>query len=48
MLKHNNLAVVYYAKKKYNLAIRHCDRALELGYKVKEEFLKCLEPYRKK
>ena len=42
-----NLAVIYYNEKQYNLAIKHCNRAVELGYKVPSEFLKLLEPYRK-
>ena len=42
-----NLAVIYYNEKQYSLAIKHCNRAVELGYKVSPEFLKLLEPYRK-
>ncbi len=44
---HNNLAVSYYYGKQYDLAIKHCDRAINLGYEVNPEFLKLLEPYRK-
>ncbi|MFH1868377.1 MAG: tetratricopeptide repeat protein [Candidatus Omnitrophota bacterium] len=44
---HNNLAVVYYSQKMYDLAIDHCDRALELGLKVNPEFLGLLKRYRK-
>lgn len=45
---HNNLAVAYYYyKKQYGLAIKHCDKAIELGYKVHPDFLKLLEPFRK-
>lgn len=40
---HNSLAVLYYYKKEIALAIRHCDRALELGYKVHPEFLEILK-----
>ncbi len=43
---YNNLAVAYYFKKEYGLAIEHCDKAIELGYKVHPGFLKDLEPYR--
>ena len=43
----NNLAVVYYDKKQYAIAAKHCNRALELGFKVHPGFLKALEPYRK-
>ncbi|MCU0652323.1 MAG: tetratricopeptide repeat protein [Candidatus Omnitrophica bacterium] len=45
-LAHNNLAVAYYEEKKYDLAIKHCDRALALGYPVHPEFLERLKPYR--
>ena len=43
---HNNLSVAYYRDKQYNLAIEHCDKALELGHNIHPEFLKLLEPYR--
>lgn len=46
-LTHNNLAVAYYYEKRYGLALRHCDRAVELGYDVSPRFLKLLKPYRK-
>ena len=44
---HFNLATTYYNDKQYSLSIKHCNRAIELGYKVNPEFLKLLEPYRK-
>ena len=44
---HYNLALVYYHGKRYNLAIKHFDRAIELGYRVDPEYLKNLEPHRK-
>lgn len=44
---HNNLAVAYYLTKQYNLAIKHCDKALELGAPVHPDFLNALKPYRK-
>lgn len=44
---HNNLAVIYYYQKQYDLAIKHCDRAIELRYSVNPEFLKLIEPFRK-
>lgn len=44
---HNNLAVVYYSKGQYGLAIEHCDRAIELGYRVDPRTLEALKPYRK-
>lgn len=45
---HNNLSVVYYYEKQYDLAVKHCDIALELGYKVSPELLKFLDPFRQK
>lgn len=44
---HYNLAASYSQKKKYRLAITHCDRAIELGYRADPEFLKLLEQYRR-
>lgn len=44
---HNNLAQAYYEKGEYSLAIEHCDRATELGYKVDPEFLERLETAQK-
>ena len=44
---HNTLAELYYEVKQYNLAIKHCDKAIELDYKVQPDFLKLLKPYRK-
>ena len=46
-IAHFNLAISYFQQKKYDLAIKHCDRAIELGNKVDPEFLKLLKPYRK-
>ena len=43
---HANLAASYYSKKKYRLAIKHCDRAIELGCSIQREFLEALKPYR--
>ena len=45
---HNNLAVSYYYKGEYSLAIEHFDRAMELGQEVDPEWLKDLEEYRKR
>jgi len=45
---HFNLALVYFNAKKYDLAIKHCDEANKLGYKISPGFLKSLEPYREK
>jgi tetratricopeptide (TPR) repeat protein len=44
---HNNLAVAYYYTREYNLAIKHCDRAIELGAPVHPGFLNALKQYRK-
>jgi len=45
---HNNLAVAYLEKKHYEMAVQHCDKAVELGYEVAPEILKEIEQYRKK
>ncbi len=45
---HFNLAVFYFRQKKYASAIYHCDKVIELGNQVDPEFLRLLEPYRKK
>jgi tetratricopeptide (TPR) repeat protein len=44
---HYNLAVSYYYKGQHGLAIKHCDQAIELGYKVHPALLDALKPYRK-
>ena len=44
---HNNIAVAYYYQKQYALAIRHCDKAIELGYQVPPKLLELLKPFRK-
>jgi hypothetical protein len=46
-LIHNNLALVYFYEKNYALAIKHADRAIELGYVVVPQFLELLKPYRR-
>lgn len=43
---HNNIAVAYYVQGKYDLAIQHCDLAIKYGYKVKDELIALLRPYR--
>ena len=43
---HNNLTVAYILKGEYGPAIRHCDRALELGHKVTPAILEKLKPHR--
>jgi len=44
---HYNLAIQYYRNGSHNLAIKHCDRAIKLGYKATPTFLEALRPYRK-
>jgi tetratricopeptide (TPR) repeat protein len=44
---HKNLAVACYTRKEYNLAIKHCDKAIELGFEVPNELLQSLEAHRK-
>ena len=45
---HNNLAAAYYFHaQEYDLAIKHCDRAIELGYEVHPDLLGFLRPHRK-
>jgi len=38
---------VYFKDKKYALAIKHCDKALKLGFNVPPKLLKSLMPHRK-
>ncbi|MCG2813339.1 MAG: tetratricopeptide repeat protein, partial [Thermodesulfovibrionales bacterium] len=47
-LGYNNLANAYYMKGQFNEAIQYCEKASELGFEVHPEFLKLLEPHRKK
>ncbi|MCK5257830.1 MAG: tetratricopeptide repeat protein, partial [Deltaproteobacteria bacterium] len=42
---HYNLAKVYYDKMQYQLAIKHCDRSIILGYNVPIRFLNLIKPY---
>lgn len=44
---HNNLAAAYYYAQKYDLAIKHCNRAKELGYTISPKLLELLKPHRK-
>jgi len=43
---HNNLAIAYLENGEYDLAIKHCDKAVNLGYKVAPEILKEIEHHR--
>jgi tetratricopeptide (TPR) repeat protein len=45
---HNNLAIVYLEKGEHELALKHVDKAVELGYKVAPEILNEIEVYREK
>ncbi len=47
-LGYNNLANAYYMKGEYEEAVRNCDKAAALGFEVHPEFLKLLDPYRRK
>lgn len=46
-IAHNNLAVAFLQKKEYELAIKHCDKAEELGFQVAGAMKKELELHRK-
>ena len=46
-LGHANLAVAYYYTGQYDLAIKHCDKAIRFGYEVETRFLEDLKPLRK-
>ena len=41
---HNNLAVAYYQRGDRTKAIKHCDRAMELGWRVHPHLLQLLKP----
>ena len=43
---HHNLAVAYYAKKEFRLALKHLDEASALGFKVHPQLTEWLRPYR--
>ena len=43
---HQNLSFTYYYKGKHKLAIIHCDKARQLGYRVNPQLLELLKPYR--
>jgi len=36
---HNNLSIAYLEKKEYDLARKHCNKAISLGYKVPDEII---------
>jgi len=43
---HYNLALIYYEKQEFKLAIQHFDQAGKLGVVVDPKFLERLKPYR--
>jgi tetratricopeptide (TPR) repeat protein len=43
---HNNLAVAYIEDKQYDKAVKHCDKAVELGYDVAPEVSEILKEHR--
>ena len=43
---HLGLAVTYYTRKQYTLAIEHCNKAIQLGYQVPLWFLEKLNIHR--
>jgi len=45
-MAHSNLALTYYLKENYRLAIIHCDIAVRLEGSVKPELLELLKPLR--
>ena len=47
-LGQNNLAFAYYSQGEYEKAIEHLDKAVSLGFQVHPEFLKKLDPHRKR
>jgi tetratricopeptide (TPR) repeat protein len=43
---YNNLAIAYLEKGEHGLAVKHVDKAVELGYDVSSEILKEVKKYR--
>ena len=43
---HNNLAIAYMEKGAFDLAIQHCDEAMNLGYEVAPQILNELNAHR--
>lgn len=43
---HNNLAIAYLENEEYDMAVKHCDKAIDLGYEVAPEILKEIEAHR--
>ncbi|MEA3280775.1 MAG: tetratricopeptide repeat protein [Thermodesulfobacteriota bacterium] len=45
-IAHNNLAIAYLANEEYDMSVKHCDKAIALGYEVAPEILKEIETHR--
>ena len=43
---HNNLGIAYLEKEEYSLAVKHLDKAVELGYEVAPEIMDEIKKYR--
>jgi tetratricopeptide (TPR) repeat protein len=43
---HNNLGIAYLEKEEYSLAVKHLDKAVELGYEVASEIMDEIKKYR--
>jgi hypothetical protein len=43
---YNNLAIAYLEKEEYELAVKHVNKAVELGYEVAPEILDEIKKYR--
>lgn len=42
-----NLSLSYFREKQYDLAVRYCDKAIQLGFRVSPKYLEALESHRK-
>jgi tetratricopeptide (TPR) repeat protein len=45
-IAHNNLGIAYLEKEEYSLAVKHLDKAVELGYEVAPEIMDEIKKYR--
>ena len=45
-IAHNNLGIAYLEKEEYSLAVKHLDKAVELGYEVASEIMVEIKKYR--
>lgn len=44
---HYKLTMLYYNEKQYEWAVEHCDKAMQLGYKIEPVIIQILNKYRK-